>query len=195
MSGVSFTLDDDLAQAALTRLERAAADPRGAYDAIGAHFVTSTQRNFELETAPDGMRWPPLSPRTAKKRIGKRTRGFDHMLRVRLHLYRSVSYRVIQDGVEWGSNLVYARIHQLGGTVTMPPRQGRVTLKSIRRKGGGIRSRFARRGAKGGMERVVSIRGHQVRIPARAYLGISAYDRERVPEIANEWLEQEVGRA
>jgi phage virion morphogenesis protein len=194
MAGVSFVLDDDLAQRALSVIDRAAANPVGAYHAIGAHFVFSTQRNFELERSPDGTPWQRLSPRTAAKRLGKGRRGYDHMLRVTTRLYRSISYQVLDDGVEWGTNLVYGRIHQLGGVVDMPPRQGTVTLKSIRRKGGGVRSRFARRGAKGAVDRVVSIRGHQVRIPARPYLGISAKDRQDLPEIVADYIRSEVGQ-
>lgn len=189
MAGVSFTLDAELAQETLNRVERAAADPAGAYHALGAHFVFSTRRNFETETAPDGSKWRPLSPRTAAKRVGRGRRGFDHMLRVTTRLYQSVSYNVLPDGVEWGSNLAYARIHQLGGTITMPPRQGSVTIKNIRRKG----NRFVRLGTKKAETRAVAIRGHQVRIPARPYLGVSAFDRAEVPEIIADYLRREVG--
>jgi phage gpG-like protein len=194
MAGIAHNLDADLAIDALGRLERAAANPVGAMHALGAHFVFSTQRNIELETAPGGKRWPRLSPRTAAQRVGKGRRGYDHMLRVSNRLYASISYQVLSDGVEWGSNLVYARIHQLGGVINMPARQGSVTLKRIRQKGGGVRSRFARTGAKGGEVRQVSIRGHQVRIPARPYLGISAADRQEVPEIIADYIRQEAGQ-
>lgn len=194
MAGIAHTLDAKELIDGLARLERVSADPGGAFPAIGAHFVFSTQRNIELEHSPEGKRWPRLSPRTAAKRVGKGRRGFDHMLRVTNRLYQSISYNVLPDGVEWGSNLVYARIHQLGGVIDMPARRGSVTLKRIRQKGGGIRSRFARTGAKGGELREVSIRGHQVRIPARPYLGISAFDREEVTEIIADHIRQETGR-
>lgn len=194
MAGISHSIDAQLATDTLGRLERAAGNPEGAYHALGAHFVFSTQRNIEMETAPDGSRWPRLSPRTAEKRVDKGQRGYGQMLRVKNRLYFSIAYQVLPDGVEWGSNVEYARIHQLGGVITMPPRQGKVTLKRIRRQGGGIRSRFARHGAKGGEERLVSIRGHQIRIPARPYLGISAADRQEAPEIIAEYLRSEAGR-
>lgn len=194
MTGVAFTLDDAAARAALVRAAEAAARPRGAMAAIGAHFVFSSKRNIEAETSPDGVRWPPLSPRTAEKRRGRRgavRRGGANMLRVSLKLHDSIAYAATDAAVEWGSNVRYARVHQLGGVIDMPPRAGSVTLKKIRKKGG-IRTRFARTGAKGGEVKTVSIRGHQVRIPARPYLGISAYDRQRVPEIVTEYLEREV---
>lgn len=192
MAGISASIDTQELIDGLARLERVATDPRGAYDAIGAHFVFSTQRNIELEQSPEGKRWPSLSPRTAASRVGKGRRGYEHMLRVTNRLYQSISYNVLSDGVEWGSNLVYARIHQLGGTINMPARRGSVTLKRIRKKGGGIRSRFARTGAKGGELRDVSIRGHQIRVPARPYLGISPFDREEVSEIIANYIRKEV---
>lgn len=194
MAGVSFSLDDKEAQGALAQLERAAANPEGAYHAIGAHFVFSTQRNIEQETAPDGQKWRPLSPRTAAKRIGRgrsaRQRGFNHILRVTARLYQSISYTVVPGGVEWGSNLVYARIHQLGGTIDMKPRAGTVSMRNIRNKG----NRFVRAGSKGAATRAVQIRGHKIHIPARSYLGLSAYDRQAVPEIVADHLRQEVGQ-
>jgi phage virion morphogenesis protein len=193
MAGVTFVLDDQLAREALSALERAALNPERAYHAIGAHFVFSTQRNIELERAPDGTPWPRLSPRTAVHRIGRRVRGYDHILRVTNRLYQSISYQV-SAGVEWGTNVEYGRIHQLGGTINMPARQGAVTLKSIRRKGGGVRSRFVRAGSKGSTTRPVSISAHQVRVPARPYLGISADDRAAVPAIVADFLRSEVGR-
>lgn len=194
MAGVSFTIDDDDALDALGRLERAADNPAGAYHRLGAHFVASTQRNFQRETAPDGTKWRPLSPRTAAKRkSGGSKRGFDHILQATTRLYQSVSYNVLADGVEWGTNLIYGRIHQLGGNIAMPARSATVHLKNIRRKG----NRFVRlgaRNAKGAQSRVVAIKGHQVHIPARPFLGISAYDREEVPLIVADYLRDEVGQ-
>jgi phage virion morphogenesis protein len=187
MVGVSFTLDDKDALGTLQRLESVLENPRQAYDALGAHFVFSTQRNIETETAPDGTKWRPLSPRTAEKRIGKGRRGYAHMLRVSARLFQSISYQVLDRGVEWGSNLVYARIHQLGGDIDMPGREATISLKNIRKKG----NRFVKLGTRKATERVVSIRAHQVHIPARPYLGISAYDRQATPQIVIDQIQAE----
>lgn len=195
MPGVSFVLDDQAARDALQSLRRAAVNPVGALHSIGAYFVMSTQRNIEQERSPEGQPWPRLSPRTAAKRIGKgRRRGYDHMLRVRNRLYHSIAYGVLPDGVEWGTNVPYARIHRLGGVIAMPARNGTINLKKIRKKGGGVRSRFVRAGTKGAEARQVSIRAHQVRIPARPYLGISAADREEVPRIVVDYIRAELGQ-
>lgn len=194
MAGVSFELDDKDVTDALDRLVRVSDNPRAAYDALGAHFVFSTQRNIERETAPDGQKWRPLSPRTATHRVGRgrnaTRRGYNHILRVSARLYQSIAYQALPGGgVEWGSNLVYARIHQLGGVIDFKPRQATVSLKNIRRKG----NRFTRLGVKGSTQRVVSIRGHRITVPARPYLGVSSADREEVPEIITDHLRQEAG--
>jgi phage gpG-like protein len=192
MTGVSHNLRDNDALEALDRLERAAANPAGAYHRIGAHFIASTLRNFETETAPDGRKWAPLSPRYAASRVGRsnRRRGFDHILRLSLRLQQSVSYNVLPDGVEWGSNLAYARPHQLGATIAIPARSGSVNLKNIRRKG----NRFVRAGSKGAENRLVAIRGYSVTLPARPFLGISAYDQAEVPAIIEDYLREEAGQ-
>lgn len=192
MTGVSFTLDDVPVTEALARLQAAAGNPVAAYNAIGAYFVFSSQRNIELERAPDGKPWPRLSPRTAEKRIGRnRKRGFMHMLRVKpeLGLFSSISYRALTGGVEWGSHLKYARIHQLGGVVDQPARQATVSIKNIRKKG----NRFARLGAKGSSQRLAMIKGHQVHIPARPYLGVSAQDRDEAANIIADHLREASG--
>lgn len=187
MAGVSFTLTDSDVVAGLAKLQQVVASPQRAYDALGAHFVFSSQRNIETETAPDGSKWRPLSPRTAAKRRGKSRRGTAHMLRVSARLYQSISYQALESGVEWGSNLVYARIHQLGGEIDMPERSATISLKNIRKKG----NRFVKLGTRKATERIVSIRAHQVRVPARPYLGISAYDREAVPQIVADEIRAE----
>lgn len=195
MPGVSFRLDDQVARDALGALRRVSIRPEGALHSIGAYMVKSTQRNIEQERSPEGEAWPRLSPRTAAQRIGKgRRRGFEHMLRVTNLLYSSISYQVPADGVEWGSNVDYARIHQLGGVVSIPERTATINLKKIRKKGGGVRSRFVRAGTKGAEARQVKIRAHQVRIPARPYLGLSAADRQEILQIVGDHIRAEVGQ-
>ena len=194
MAGVSFIINEAGVLDALKRLEAGSSDQAAAYHAIGAHFVFSTQRNFESETAPDGTKWRPLSPRYAASRIGRGQsrglRGTDHILRLTNRLYDSISYRVLPDGVEWGTNRVYGRIHQLGGTINLGAREATISLKSIRRKG----NRFVRFGTKGSQSRTVRMQARTVTIPARPYLGISDADRAELANILADHQRQAVGR-
>lgn len=100
----------------LSRIE----DPTRAFEEIGALFVSSAQHRIQEERDPDGRRWPELAESTQKKRIGKRKlRGKEHMLRLKGHLFRSLTWRADRHGAEAGSVLKYAALQQLGGTPDM----------------------------------------------------------------------------
>ena len=191
--GISFTLDDDLARSALVRIRGTLVSPADIFHAIGSRLIFSTRQNFEHERTPDGAAWKRLSPRTAAQRIGSgrssRKRGYSNILIRSGLLQDSVSYNVLSDGVEWGTNSPYGRIHQLGGRVEKRERLGKVSLATIRTKGGGVRTRFVKPGSKGAVERAVKIRAHSTVIPARPYLGISTADREEIPRIVTKVLE------
>lgn len=189
MAGVSILLDDEHVRQLLGRIDRAADRPRGAMEKLGNYFAVSSQLNIERETSPEGTPWPKLSPRTANARISGGRRGFGNMLRVNNHLYSSISYVAGDSSVEWGSSVPYARIHQLGGTIDMPARPGKVSIKSIRGKG----NRFVRAKVKDAEERKFNRRAHQVRIPARPYLGVSAADREAAADIVADFIRAEAG--
>lgn len=194
MAGVTYKIDDADVRGALSRIARSAEHPENALHAIGAYGVHSTQRRFEREQAPDGTPWAPLSPRTANKRVGRGRRGTGHILRLSGRLYQSLTYEVSPDAVEWGSNVVYARIHQLGGEIDMPERRQRLTLKRTRRKGGGFISRFARASARGNIsEHEVSVGAHTIRIPARPYLGLNDADRDEIEQIVTDHFRDEAG--
>lgn len=187
MTGIRLTLNAEELASELERIEKVASRPAAIYDAIGAHLVFSTQRRFETETGPDGAPWQRLSPRTANRRIGRRQRGYANILRQSTRLYRSISHVADERGVEWGTNVEYAAIHQLGGEIKQPERQQRLFLKTIRRKGA-ARTRFVSPGTKNAMERDVAIKAHTIKIPARPYLGVSQADRQRIAEIVAEQL-------
>lgn len=110
-------------------------------DEIGAMMLTSTQRRFETETDPEGRRWKLLSAETVLGRIGGRAKAYDTkgrlrkpaarkigaiaILRQSARLFQSLTYRVGRGHVEIGTNVVYGRIHQLGGRAG---RGGQVTI-------------------------------------------------------------------
>ena len=101
-------------------------------------------------------------------------------------LYSSVIAASDDTSAEVGTNLAYARIHQLGGEIAHFARSQRVSLKRIRK-----RYRFVRPGTKGAEERKVTIGEHSVTIPARPYLGFSEEDRANLIAIGEEWLTRE----
>lgn len=123
---------------------------------------TSAIRNFESGGRP--TRWLP-SIRARKH--GGLTLVFSGRLR------QSISARVSDSYVTVGTNVVYARIHQLGGVVETGPRSrvlafsgGKFMSRSAarRRRKGAIQVRFARSG------------GAYIPIPARPFLLVQTED-------------------
>ena len=108
MSGISlsYAIDDQAAMALLQRLEKV--DTRLLFDEIGNHLVSSVTQRFKDGVDPDGNPWKPSE--RAKREGGK-------TLVDRAHLRDSNTYQVFLDGsgVEAGSDMVYAAIHQFGG--------------------------------------------------------------------------------
>ncbi|MBP0439437.1 phage virion morphogenesis protein [Tianweitania sediminis] len=177
MTGIFIRIDDEAVTGQLQRLEDAAGDMQPAMAAIGAAMLQSTQRRFERETGPDGKKWAPLRPRTAAARIGRGRRGTANILRVSTRLYQSLTFEASNTEARVGSNVVYAAIHQLGGAIDMPERQQTIHLSTGKRK------RFVRSAAKRKESRAVTIGAHQVRMPARPYLGIDQADRDTITSI------------
>lgn len=125
-------------------------DLRPALRSIARAGVASTRRRFLTGTAPDGSPW--------KK--GRKASG-QTLIEAGL-LLRSIAARPAEAAaVEWGSNRVYAGIHQTGGTIR--PKNGKV-----------LRFKVA-----GGF-----VSAKSVTLPARPYLGVSAADAEQFGAIA-----------
>lgn len=119
MGGASFKLDWNGLDRILGSATAASARSKAVMAEIGEALVSSTVERFETSTAPDGTAWKP-SQRAEKE--GGQTLVDTGRLR------GSIGYEASPASVSVGSNLVYARIHQLGGkagrghSVTLPPR-------------------------------------------------------------------------
>ena len=130
-------------------------------DRIGSYGVSSTQERFLQERGPDGQGWTPSARAQAK---GGKT------LRDSARLFQSLTHEADAGSAAWGSNLVYAGIHQFGGTIR--PRNAK---------------RLAFRTVNG------FVTAARVTMPARPYLGLDAQDRAEIGIIAREWIAQGVG--
>ncbi len=164
MTGVALqlTLTRDEVSPALARMLAAAGDLSEAMDDIGVRMVSNTEERFGTESGPDGKRWQPSY---RAKTTGGRT------LTDRGILSGSITHRYGPRSVEWGSNLIYARIHQRGGT--------------IRAKNAG-----ALHFPIGNGYAIVK----QVTLPARPYLGYDDEDRRDVEEVLVAHLSPDGGR-
>jgi phage virion morphogenesis protein len=114
-SGIQIKIDaKDLGRAgeALQNLLRRADHAQPMLDEIGDALARSSRHRFETSTGPDGEAWAPSA--RAQKEGGK-------TLVDRGHLRDSVTHLATTSAAIVGSNLVYARVHQLGSEV-MPVR-------------------------------------------------------------------------
>ena len=175
MTGITMKLIDDDALAQLDGYAQRARDPRGMYENIGMALVTSTQHRFDTAIAPDGSIWPPSLRVIA---------GGGQTLKLSGRLMRSITYIATATGVEVGTNVIYAAIHQFGGTILKAAREAILHFKTNKRTG---QSRFAKPG-KADRAQKVTIGAHAVRMPVRAFIGMDDDDDRTVINAAEAWL-------
>lgn len=124
---------------------------------FGEYLESSTIERFDREVAPDGTPWEQS---IRAKEEGGQTLTDSSQLRSSIHAEPA------NGSVRWGSNKIYARIQNDGGT--------------IRAKGGG-KLKFNLPGGLG-FRSVDS-----VTLPARTYLGINAEDEIELVTLAEEY--------
>ena len=116
---VDIEIDDKRVRGSIGRLLDALANPRPALDEIGSRLAASTLERFRSERAPDGTPW--------QQSLRALVQG-GQTLQDTGRLRDSIQHVVRGDGVDIGSNVVYAAIHQFGGkagkghAVALPPR-------------------------------------------------------------------------
>ena len=143
-----FTFDDGPLVTAIAALRLRGDDLAPPLREIGEDMVTVAQRSFELHASPEGRLWKPSWRATNEG-------GTTLVKSGRLRDF--ITYLVDGAGaaVEVGSNTLYARIHQLGGT--------------IRAKGKALRFRLGDR----------TIFAQSVPLPPRPFIGASPTDVDR----------------
>lgn len=175
MTGVRMQLDNDAALTELAGYIERARNPRGLFENIGASLVTSTQHRFERGVGSDGNPWPPSIRAIA---TGGKT------LIESARLMRSITYNATVSGLELGSNVIYAAIHQLGGIIQQAARTAVLHFKTNKRTG---RSLFSKSG-KADRAQKAQIGAHAIHMPARPFVGLDDDDNREILRIAEDWL-------
>lgn len=112
MAGLSIEVRVQGLERVRARLERLAeVDRRGLARAIGQAIVNETLEAFKRQESPWGERWKPSQ--RAQGRVRGKKPGLTLVDTARLR--NSIHARTSGDQVEVGTDVVYARIHQLGG--------------------------------------------------------------------------------
>jgi len=154
--------------------------PDGIPKSIAETLFDSTKRRIEAGgPGPDGESWPPLSLAYLLVKKGK------GMLRESNALINELKPQVSPDGrlIVIGSNVPYAAIHQLGGTIKKKARDGEVRLRKV-----GGRTQFAKKSHKSARTLKVRFGEHTINIPARPYLGLSEGDKREIETNIGELL-------
>lgn len=115
---------------------------------VGETLVSGTVKRFADEEDPEGKKWEKSERASSES---------GQTLTDSARLRKSIDYAATPNKVMVGSNVVYARIHQLGGVIKPKGK----ALKFPGKDGNPV---FAK----------------QVTIPARPYLGVSKADLEEV---------------
>jgi phage virion morphogenesis protein len=133
------------------------------YDQIGAALVVSTQNRFETESDPDGNPWP----QSLRVRLeGGKT------LTDSARLKNSITHEASNTGVDIGTNLIYAAVHQFGAVIKAKTESG-------------LRFRAAGNGD--------YVNVSQVTIPQRAFLGIDEDDQAEIFAITADYIGDSFG--
>ncbi|MDD5028515.1 MAG: phage virion morphogenesis protein [Rhodoferax sp.] len=184
MTGTRIDISVEMAEvrAMLDRLGKEGTDDL--MPQIGEYLVRSTDQRFTDQVKPDGTHWKELSPAYA----GRKRKNKDKILTLERYLRSSIRFQPAGAyAVSWGTNVEYAAIQQLGGTIDVKARQATVRYRSV-----AGRVLFASKNHEGATVREVTIPAHQVTIDARPFLGVSSDDDKQIQEIAQDWLEKRI---
>lgn len=137
---------------ALAALLARSGDLTPVMEQIGRYFETRTAERFEHERGPGDVAWPKSL--RAKLQNGQ-------TLTDTARLRKSITSRATPSSVAVGTNVIYAAIHQFGGTISARSARG---LHFV---------------LPGGQH----VNVQKVNIPARPFLGIDGTDREEISRI------------
>ncbi|MCX9038490.1 phage virion morphogenesis protein [Citrobacter portucalensis] len=151
---MKVTVDSRALSQALKQLERAGTDMRPLMRNIAGTLATETALNFEEEGRPA---WVPSL--AAEERNGMTLSDTGH-------LRRSITTQYDHHSAQIGTNVEYARIHQLGGTIK---RKERSVYKKVAERDS--RGRFLRWG---NSEVTGHVREHSATYPARPFLPVTS---------------------
>lgn len=169
MISVKYTIKDLEAKTAIKQAARHLAEPEKALKECGLVLLRSIAKNFKAGGRP--MRWHP-----SKRALAE---GGKTLIRT-ARLLRSISMRVLGKVLTVGTNVKYARIHQLGGKINE-----NVTIRQHYRY---ITKAFGRP-VKG---RKVLVKQHQrqqdMYIPARPFLMVQPQDMRIMRKIVAEYV-------
>lgn len=178
---------DQAVVAALLRVRALGESPRVIWQAIANEGEQSTRRRFQAQVGPDGTKWKPS--RRALKSGGL---TLVHSAR----LLRSITHTANTSSAEWGTNVVYAGIHNDGGKIQRLAHSSWLRLRTnaagrlLRQKDHGNLAVFAKATHKRSVERRYTVGAYTINMPARPFLGVNAQDGQAFEQLAGAAVDQ-----
>jgi phage virion morphogenesis protein len=188
MGGVTVTVNDAEVASALSEIVRQKRTAEPVLHRIADYLRQSEEKRFEAQVSPEGQPWQPLSPKYA---AWKQRHGFiGGILTLHKHLRTEWSDRVQDNVLEFGTNKVYARIHQFGGPMHHEAHSS-MMLRGL--KGGKLISKksASRKNRAGFTFQGTEIPATDATMPARPFFGLSQDDRSMILEICQRWMRGE----
>jgi len=176
----------------LNRLYRFLKAPRSLMGLVAGLLADAVEENFESEGRP---KWLGLSKRTLRSR--REAAGTGKILQRSGRLASSIVQSHDDESARVGTNVVYAAIHQFGGTIQRHPMSGMVRLRKDKN---GMLLRQADHPhlavfAKNGHKRVKVVKwtrsqGWTIKIPARPFLALSESDSAGIELEVSRYLQR-----
>lgn len=170
MSGAEIKVDEFTPT--LVAIAARLTDMSPVFQDIGEYLIDSTKQRFTEGTAPDGTAWVPKSQATIDAYRSREAKGgnakidFRPLFGASGSLSSNILYEAVEDGVQWGSNMVYAAVQHFGAAA------GELGVTSSTDKNG----------------RPYTVASPWGDIPARPFIGISDTDRETILADLSEWI-------
>jgi phage virion morphogenesis protein len=182
MAEIRVTIDDTAVLTALKRTRDGLLNLRPAMKNIGEYLLLETDDRFKKQEAPDGSAWKPISRswRQYKVRKGHITK----ILQMRGRLRKSIVYKASADQVNVGTNVVYANIHQFGGSIAHYARSQTANFRIDKKTG---QSRFAKK-KRANFAQNVTIGAHTTDITARPFLGVNGENERAIGRIVADYI-------
>lgn len=171
MSGVAITINVD-GDSPILRILKSLSDfeerKADLFDTVGSTVVEGIRSRWKGGEGLEG-KWP-LSIRVMRK--GGTT------LRDTSRLMDSVTYNVLPDGVEIGTDVVYGAIHHFGGEIKHEARSRTLFFRQNQRTGQ-VGNRFVRKSRSNFAQESMG-RAYSVNVPRRPWLGITEDEEQKI---------------
>ncbi|KEH09149.1 virion morphogenesis protein [Delftia tsuruhatensis] len=181
MAGTHFSVEvrPGHADEELQRLDTSLSNTAPLLAMVGEYLQGSVEGRFRAQRGPDGSAWQALSPRYQRRK----KRNKDKILTLNGYLRSYIRWQPdSDDAVLVGTDRKYGAIHQFGGTIKQPARQSTVHFGAGKAKHLFVKKSRAKRSQQ------VSIGAHEIKMPARPYLGISEEDEKQIQLRVLDWL-------